>query len=187
MGVIRIRFEGDQMGPKFKKNLVRQRDRMNRSLLGAAQDYAAAFLKAGRANIRAAGKFTTPRWIQGLFANVSRGGGNIVVGIGHKVGYWIVFQEGRVIHGRPLLWIPLEFAKDAQGVRARDYPGRFFRVDRKSGRAPLLLSAATGQPKYFGKRFVRIPKKFKVLEISRELARKMDAFYKARFRKDKGR
>lgn len=184
--VVRIRFEGDQMGPKFKKNLKRHGRRMTRSLMGAAQDFVVEFLKQGRANIRSAGNFKSTRWIQGLFANISRGGGNIVVGIGHHVSYWIVFQEGRVIHGKPLLWIPLEFASDAKGVNARDYPGRLFRVDRGAGKAPLLLSAATGEPKYFGKRYVRIPKKFRVLEISRILARRMNEFYKARFRKDKG-
>jgi len=31
------------------------------------------------------------------------------------------FQFGKVIHGKPLLFIPFSFAKDAQGVNARDY------------------------------------------------------------------
>jgi hypothetical protein len=185
--VIRIRFEGDQLGPKFKKNLTVARNQMNRSLMGAAADYAAAFLKAGRANIKGAGNFKSARWIQGLFARISRGGGNIVVGIGHEVKYWIVFQEGRVIRGKPLLWIPFDFATDAQGVRARDYPGKLFRVNRGAGKAPLLMTTG-GEPKYFGKPFVRIPKKFRVLEIARALARTMNDFYKRRMaRERKGR
>lgn len=184
MSVIRIRFEGDQIGPKFQKNLKTASDQMNRSLMGAAQDYSDAFLKAGRANIRSAGRFKTARWIQGLFARVSQGGGNIVIGIGHEVKYWIVFQEGRVIRGKPLLWIPFDFAPDAKGVSARDYPGRLFRVDRGAGKAPLLM-AGDGQPKYFGKPFVRIPKKFRVLEIARELARDMNQFYKRRMARER--
>jgi hypothetical protein len=180
---IRIRFEGDQIGPKFKKNMKTASEQMNRSLMGAAQDYAQAFLKAGRANIRSAGNFKSPRWMEGLFALVSRGGGNIVVGIGHKVRYWIVFQEGRVIRGRPLLWIPFDFAADAKGIRARDYPGRLFRVDRGAGKAPLLMSSSG--PKYFGKPFVRIPKKFRVLEIARDLARNVNQFYKRRMARER--
>jgi hypothetical protein len=178
--VIRIRFEGDQLGPKFKKNLTVARAQMNRSLMAAAGDFVTEFLKAGRANIRSAGNFKSARWMQGLFARVSRGGGNIVIGIGHEVKYWIVFQERRVIQGKPLLWIPFDFALDAQGVRARDYPGRLFRVDRGAGKAPLLMSADDKQPKYFGKPFVRIPKKFRVFEIARGLARNMNVFYKRR-------
>jgi hypothetical protein len=180
---IRVRFEGDQIGAKFKKNLTVARDDMNASLQGAAQDYADEFLKQGRANIRSAGNFKSPRWLQGLFARISRGGGSIVIGIGHKVPYWTVFQFGKVIHGKPLLWIPLHFATDAKGIRARDYPGKLFRVDRKGGKAPLLLSAATKEPKYFAKPYVKIPKKFRVLEIARELSHKINDFYKRRMAK----
>jgi hypothetical protein len=97
--------------------------------------------------------------------------------------YWTVFQFGKVIHGRPLLWIPLRFAADAKGVRARDYPGKLFRVNRKGGKAPLLLSAATKEPKYFAKPYVKIPKKFRVLEIARELSHKINDFYKRRMGK----
>jgi hypothetical protein len=68
-----------------------------------------------------------------------------------------VFQEGRVIHGKPLLWIPLSFS-DAVGIRARDY-GPLFRVDR-SGKSPLLLSPKDGEPKYSGHEQITIPKKF---------------------------
>jgi hypothetical protein len=117
---IRVRFEGDQIGAKFKKNLTVARDDMNASLQGAAQDYADEFLKQGRANIR---------------------------------------------------------------IRARDYPGKLFRVNRKGGKAPLLLSAATKEPKYFAKPYVKIPKKFRVLEIARELSHKINDFYKRRMAK----
>jgi hypothetical protein len=185
IGRIRVRFEGDQIGPQLKKNLLRQRERVNRSMLGAAQDLAAEFLVQGRENIAKAGKFTTPRWLEGLFARVSRGGGNIVISIGHKVPYWIVFQEGRVIRGKPLLWIPLSFG-NAGRTRARDYEGRLFRVNRKNGLAPLLLDANTKKPQYVGKPFVKIPKKFRVLEIGRGLARKLGDFYNRRFKADRG-
>jgi hypothetical protein len=60
------------------------------------------------------------------------------------VKFWRVFQNGAIIHGKPMLWIPLSFAKDAQGIRAKDYPGKLFRVDRKGGLAPLLMTSSGG-------------------------------------------
>jgi hypothetical protein len=184
MADIKIRFQNEPLGRQFKRNIDKQRGKMGRALLGAAQDYSAEFLKQGRANIASAGNFKSARWQQGLFADVVRGSGNIVVNIGHKVGYWIVFQKGKTIRGKPLLWIPLSFG-DAKGVRARDFPGKLFRVDRKNGLAPLLMSK-DGRPQYVGKKSVRIPKKFRVLEIGRELSRKIGQFYKARLQRDKG-
>jgi hypothetical protein len=185
---VRVRFEGAPIGVQFKKNMIAQRDRMNRSLFAAANDFAREFLAAGRQNIAKAGNFKSARWMQGLFADVTRGGGNIVISIGHKVPYWIVFQEGRVIRGKPLLWIPLSFAPDAKlAGRAKNFPGGLFRVDRKNGLAPLLFSRRDRRPKYFGKRSVRIPKKFRVLEIGRQLSKKIGDFYHKRFAADKGK
>lgn len=94
----------------------------------------------------------------------------------------MVHQTGRLIRGRPMLWIPLSFAEDAQGVRARDFPGGLFRVDRKKGGAPLLLSIKDRQPKYFGKTQVYVPKRFRVIEIIRETARKFKTIVVQRLR-----
>lgn len=84
-----------------------------------------------------------------------------------------------MISGKPLLWIPLDFASDAKGVRARDYPGRLFRVDR-AGKAPLLLS--DDGPKYFGKEQVRIPKKWHLRQIAAQVSRKMNSYFKRAMR-----
>lgn len=183
---VRVKFEGDQFGPKFKKNMRGQKDRINRALFAAANDFSEEFLRLGRQNIASAGNFKSARWQKGLFANVTRGGGNIVINIGHRVSYWIVFQKGKIIRGKPLLWIPLSFAIDARGVRARNYPGKLFRVNRGGGKAPLLLSSVDKKPKYFGKTSVKIPKKFRVLEIGRDTAKKIKDFYARRFKADKG-
>jgi hypothetical protein len=169
IGRIRVRFEGDQIGPQLKKNLLRQRERVNRSMLGAAQDLAAEFLVQGRENIAKAGNFTTAALARrGCSPDVSRGGGNIVISIGHKVPYWIVFQEGRVIRGKPLLWIPLSFGRTPRVARARGTTrAACSGSNSKNGLAPLLLDANTKKPQYVGKPSVRIPKKFRVLEIGR--------------------
>jgi hypothetical protein len=127
--------------------------------------------------LRAGGNFGSQRWQQGFRALVSYVSRiEIVVRVTHAVKYWKVFEFGAVIKGRPLLWIPLSFAKDAIGKRARDYPGPLFRVDRK-GKAPLLLTTG-GVPKYFGKESVKIPKKFHLRSIVRKNARRMKVWYK---------
>jgi hypothetical protein len=176
MTQLRIKFSGDQLGPKLRKNFKRNGDIVLTAMRGAAKDAQTEFLEKSRANISSAGNFGS-RWTQGLTAPISEGGGRIVLSVSHAVPYFMVFQRGKVIRGKPLLWIPLSFASDAQGLRARDFPGGLFRVNR-AGKAPLLLSYSTRQPKYFGKTKVTIPKKFRVLEIGRETARKMKVFYK---------
>lgn len=184
MTQLRIKFQGDQLGPKFKQNRVRDGERVLASARAAALDAQKEFLTRGRADIRSAGRFGT-RWTQGLTAPISEGGGRIVLTVKHSVPYFMVFQKGKVIRGKPLLWIPLSFS-DAVGIRARDYGGKLFRVNRK-GKAPLLLSAKDGKPKYFGKLSVRIPKKFHILEIGREVARKLKEFYRTRMARSKGK
>ena len=142
----------------------------------AAQDVAAAILQRGRADIQAAGNFGT-RWTEGLQAPVHVGK-KIVVSVQHTVPYWRVFQTGKVIKGKPLLWIPLSHAQEAQGVSAKDYPGRLFRTTRKSDGLPLLGSVDDKEMKYFGKESVTIPKKFHLVEIAREEAQKYGALYR---------
>jgi hypothetical protein len=96
-----------------------------------------------------------------------------------------VFEEGRIIRGNPLLWIPLSFADDAQGVMARDYPGQLFRIDR-AGKSPLLMASGgpggKAQPKYFGRESVTIPKKWHLREIAKQVSRRLGEFYREAMR-----
>ena len=58
-----------------------------------------------------------------------------------------LFQSGGVIHGNPMLWIPIT-GTDAVGIRARDYGGLV--SGNPPGHRPLLFSINDRQPKYFG-------------------------------------
>lgn len=181
MVAVRIYLDGDRAGPLFRRAWENQAKSIKDAVRGAARDAADEIVRKGRADIEGAGRFS--KWAQGLNATVTEGGGNIrvSVSIDKKQAPWFwVFQNGMVIHGKPLLWIPLSFAQDAQGVMARDFGGGLFRVDRKSGGAPLLLSIKDKQPKYFGKEYVTEPKKFHVVEIARDAARRLRDFYAAR-------
>jgi len=178
---LRVYIDDTKVGPVFQRLVKKQGDRVRSAVRGAAEDTAEEIETKGRLDISQAGKFGD-RWTEGLHADVTEGGGNVRISVKHDVPYWRVFQFGAIIRGKPLLWIPLSFASDAQGVRARDYPGRLFRVDRL-GKAPLLMTPGKpAQPKYFGKESVTIPKKFHLIEISRAAARKVKDFYSTRFK-----
>lgn len=179
---LRITFGDKQAGANFKRGMQRVGERMRRAIEATANEAAAEVQKRGRIDIIQAGNFGD-RWIQGFTATVSQGGGFYRIRVEEAVVYWRVFQYGNVTQGNPLLWIPLSFADDAQGVRARDYPGQLFRVDRV-GKAPLLM-APGGEPKYFGKESVTIPKKFHLLEIAAEVSREIPAMYHRNFKKAK--
>lgn len=173
---VRLYFTDDRLGERFHRGTQRLRADILRATRAAAERVSEEILRQGRANIAGAGNFG-PRWTSGLRVTKTEGGGNIRLEITHDVPYFMVHQRGAVIKGRPLLWIPLSFASDAKGVYARDYPGGLFRVDRLSGGAPLLLSRATGEPKYSGHAQVRIPKRFRVIEIARNVMNKFREYY----------
>lgn len=175
--VVRLVYQnGKQLGPKFKNSTVRFGKRQIFAVQDAGKEAGETILKLGRADMAKAGNFSSQRWQAGLKVRTSyQSRTDITIRVTHDVPYWVVFEEGRVISGKPLLWIPLDFANDAQGVRAKDYPGQLFRVDR-AGKAPLLVS--DDGPKYFGKEKVTIPKKFHLREIVAKVARTMPALFK---------
>jgi hypothetical protein len=182
---VEMKYEnGDKLGPVFKKNVQTFTKRKSRAQLTAARTAASEIERLGRTNIRSGGDFGSARWQQGFRALLSfQSAVNLVIRVTHSVRYWKVFEEGRVIRGRPLLWIPLSFSNAGRLlVRARDYPGQLFRVDRP-GKAPLLLDKSG--PQYFGKTSVRIPKKWNLRGIVRLVARKMSIFYKEAMRNGK--
>lgn len=106
-------------------------------------DMAADIKEQGDADIQAGGNFGD-RWTNGFHADVSGAGFKSKVTVSHDVPYWRIFQYGGVIHGKPLLWIPIP-GTDAVGIRAKDYPGGLFHVVRKEDGMELLGSIAASQ------------------------------------------
>lgn len=183
---LRIYFDGERTGPLFRRSVTRQGARVRAAARGAAQDAATEIDTLGTENVQAAGKFG-PRWYP--HTKVTEGGGNIRIATSVGTPLFWVFQKGMTIAGKPMLWIPFSGDQDTKGVWARDYPGGLFRVPkdpnevtRKDGGAPLLLSLDTGEPKYFGKQSVTEPKKFRVIEIIREVAGRLKTFYSVRMK-----
>lgn len=178
---IQFKFgEGQNIGTKFRAVIDKFSERRIKAIQRTAYRAAADIETEGRANMKKGGNFGSPRWQEGLHAKVSyTSRQDLNIRTTHDVPYWGVFEFGATIHGKPLLWIPLSFASDAQGVRARDYPAPLFRVDRQ-GKAPLLLSD-TG-PKYFGKEQVTIPKKWTLRQVVRDVSRRMSQYFKQEMR-----
>jgi hypothetical protein len=178
---VRLYLDSERAGPLFKRGVMRQGDRIRASARAASVNTAETIELKGRQDIERAGKFGS-RWTEGLHADVSEGGGNIRVNVHHDVPYWRVFEKGATIEGKPLLWIPLSFSDVPRGTWARDYPAPLFRVDRKSGGAPLLFSIEDRQAKYVGKSSVTVPKKFHLTEIVADAARNFRDIYSRYFR-----
>lgn len=183
---VRLYLAGERVGPQLARRHTKDLKKILAAERGAAQDVVDFVTPRAQSDIKNAGKFGG-RWA--LKGKVTEGGGFIRVAFtmpsGEPMKHWRVFQYGATIRGKPLLWIPLSFARDAIGVRARDYPGKLFRVDRK-GKAPLLMAGGgkggQAQAKYFGKASVRIPKKFHLVEIIKQGAQKMKSYYNKRMK-----
>jgi hypothetical protein len=172
-----VKIEGPPLAATLERNLARNLERVRVGMTEAANQASTEILERGRADISGAGQFGN-RWTSGLTSQITEQPKTVTITVRHAVPYWSVFQYGKTIRGKPLLWIPLSFAREAQGVRARDFPGRLFRVDRKAGGAPLLLSAADKQPKYHGQTEVTIPKKFHLVEICHDVAGQLGQLYR---------
>lgn len=90
------------------------------------------------------------------------------------VPYWSVFQYGKQIvpkNKTGLLWIPLP------GVD-RNERGDFFQISRKGN--PILFKKEGGgiRPLRVGKESVYIPKKFHLVEITRDVANSLGRLYR---------
>ena len=113
----------------------------------AAVREAAELAKAGgRASIAAAG--FSRKWQNALRANVyprGRDSMRAAALIYHKVPYAEVFEHGAVIHGKPLLWLPLPNAPFGSGGR-RIPPSKF----RQQIGSPLYTIRRPGKPPMLG-------------------------------------
>lgn len=195
MATLRVFFGGEQVGPQLKRATRRFGDRARSAASKTAQDTADRIVARGRQDIASAPGRWGHRWVDGLQARVTQGGGYYRITVFHKVRYFNVFERGALIKGKPLLWIPLPGSVAATalwspnggtGIRARDFPGRLFRTTRKRDGLPLLGSVGDGRMQYFGKEQVTIPKKFHVEEIARSEAQKMRVTFKGNFEAARG-
>jgi hypothetical protein len=154
-----------------------QSARLRKAITSTAYKIAAQVQQRGRIDIAEAGRFG-PNWIFGLRAFKQRkeaGTRRTIVTVKHNIPFAEIFEEGGVVRGRPLLWIPFSDAKDAVGVRARRYNLRLFRIKSKKG-TPLLITPK-GKPKYFGVHSVTEPKLFHIRQIAADEAKRAGEYF----------
>jgi hypothetical protein len=178
----RLVMKDQQVGRQFSTRMAERGREFKQAIVQVARETKDEMVREGRDEIRRSGNFGSSRWIDGFNGEVTVQGDDISIVMTHDVPYWTTHQFGATIHGRPLLWIPLSFAQDAQGVRARDFPGQLVRVDRKSGGAPLLIEVPSGDPKYSGHASVKIPKRWNLVEEIREIAKQIPERFRAAVR-----
>jgi hypothetical protein len=178
---LRISFLDKQMGQKFERGMKRQVARVNKAFGATARAMSDQIKTRGDRDITQAGNFGT-RWTNSFHAIPMLKGRDYTIKVFSTISYFNIFEFGGLIQGKPMLWIPLSFAADAKGVLARNFPGGLFRVDRLAGGAPLLLSRASKEPKYFGKESVTMPKKFHIRQICRDVSRNSKQTWKRNFK-----
>jgi hypothetical protein len=171
-----------------KKNwlkLDREREPIGQAAVAALRETAAAAVKEGRANIASAGPgFQHAQWISGLkykTVGATKGGQpstDAKAIILHRYGIAGVFEHGATI-SRPggLLWIPIKHG----GPPARK-SGKKLTSATING-TPVLFDANDPdrhrKPLYIGVKSVRIPKKFRIIEIVKEQAKRIaERFFK---------
>ena len=164
-------------GQGAKDAVKAQSARLRKAITSTAYKIASEVQQRGRVDIAQAGRFG-PNWIFGLRAWKLRkesGTRRTVVTVRHNIPFAEIFEEGGVVRGKPLLWIPISTEKDAVGVRARRYNLRLFRITSKKG-TPLLITPK-GKPKYFGARSVREPKLFHIRQIADDEAKRAGEYF----------
>jgi hypothetical protein len=124
----------------------------NEALLEAVENVATEIEAKGHGDITGAGNFGS-RWTEAFKAKVSVGGDAVKLDVTMTVPYWTVFQFGKVIHGKPLL---------------------YFAPTKAVGG---LLGMST-LPTVISKHSVTIPKKFHLIEIAEAEAKQVPLLFR---------
>ena len=159
---MRFIYDGSETAKQFQKNLAGLKQRFSQAVTAATNMAASMILDQVEAEVS---KANFPgSWTENLGVQVDGSLGNMRVSLTGGNSALAMFEEGGVIQGSPLLWIPIS-GTDAVHIRARDYGGLFSaRYPRKYGR-PLLFAISDKLPRYFGIEEVTMPKLLHINEI----------------------
>jgi hypothetical protein len=131
---------------EFAAELQKIEQPIAKSATAAVREAAELAKAEGRGSIAAAG--FSRKWQNALRANLyppNRDSMRPAALIYHKVPYAVVFEEGAVIRGKPLLWLPLPNAP--MGAGGRRIPASKFRQQIGS---PLYTIQRPGKPPLLG-------------------------------------
>lgn len=178
MAFLKLKLEGTDVRTQMRINAERQRRRVAQAARRSMEEAGQRIVTAGKQDMLAGGNFASPRWQTSLTAPVLPVGvetSNLTLSVRHAVPFWRIFEYSGRILGRPLLWIPLPWNKFK--VRARDFPGKLFRVERH-GKNPLLMTGKPAQAMYVGVKSVFLRRRFHLRPIIRRVAKTMPALFR---------
>jgi hypothetical protein len=176
---LRFKLGGDKIGDTIRLRYQQQQLRIADAARHAMNEARDRIITAGREDIKRGGKFGA-RWTTGLQGTVEPQGvrtSNLTLSISQAVPYWRVFEYSARIFGKPLLWIPLPW--NPIKVRAREFPGRLFRVNRK-GKNPLLMQRQGKKAiaLYVGVKSVFLKRRFHLRTIIARVSKQMPALFR---------
>jgi len=178
MAALRISFAGGNVGQPFSKWLSFVSPSIRKAMANTAAWAANEIETRGRRDISAAGNFGA-RWAGGLHANIKTGFfGGIQINVTHDIPYFLIYQNGGIIRGAPLLWIAASWATDAKGLNSpAQYAGRLVQSKSANSGVPILLNPDTKEVKFIGVSSVQLPKKFHIVEIVKEVSNEVAVRY----------
>jgi hypothetical protein len=178
--VVRIRLKTESIKPQVDETVKHLKRRLAEAATSSSEQLADDIIREGRSDIAAAGRFGSA-WQSGFTYEISAEDNVKRIIFHHSNPLWRVFQRGAKIQGKPLLWIPVE----PGGPPAREFGGRLFQVKRRKKRdVPLLMSADDRRVKYIGVKKVIIRRKFHLLKIIRDEAKKLRQLFRDGMKKD---
>lgn len=171
----RLRFVGLDFGTAYRTAVAEDLRLMAKAIKLTTLDIAQSIEREGKRDIAGAGKFGR-KWIEGFHVDVTPRSGaltNSVISVSHDIPFAFIFETGGTIRGKPIMWVPLSFAKLRKD---EDFTGGMFRVNRK-GKPPLLFSVIDKKPKFVGLARVFLRKRFHIRRIVLEQFRRIPQTY----------
>lgn len=159
--------------PSISEVLEEKSKGISSALKATVKESAKHIESAGRKHLSSAG-FKSPRWATSL--NVEAVGDDKILAR-ETMWQWAVFEKGATIRSkrRGPVWVPL--SSGGAKVRARDYPGGLFKVDRKGGAPSLLLSRETKKPLYVAVEQVTLRKRLSLVDTITKAAEEIPEIF----------
>ncbi len=160
---------------KWIKGLVRT------ALLATTKTAAAEIEQRGRVEIAQGGRFGR-NFVFSFHAQrlAKKRAKATIIRVWDTLPFFNIFEEGGVVRGKPLLWIPISTQKERFKLTSpQAYGAGLFSRRKGSNKVPLLMAKVGGEalPMFFGVPSVTIPKKFDTLSIIKDVNAKIPGMY----------
>jgi Family of unknown function (DUF6441) len=198
-----VRFTLSDVAKSFVDTIVKELQRpIAKAATAAIREVGEIAKRNGRASIAAAG--FSRKWQNALRVNIYPPQGDSMrpaAFIFHKIRYAGVFEEGAIIGGKPLLWLPLpsvplrrgrpmtpsQYARSVGPLVSVERPGKpplLFAKPRAGRRHRRAALAVDGKPLYVGLSSVAIAKRFDIKGAAQKAAAQLPSLYAKHLRTD---